>query len=210
MYKEQNIREILEEKIKDKENFSITNVMQIIENFVEKFGNDEAFRCVFCIDEFDDACVKKRIWNISPTEYYADTVEVGESFSVLKSLLQSDVLSDAEKRELAYAFVESFIQNSDDECGCEHRVYIIIENMSDGKDYVEKYDDYDVATAHAQETYESMLDDEILAENIWFPIMSQLQNYEYDELKNYSTIIKMDASGLDELRNSYDDEDGDE
>ena len=208
MYKEQDIREILEPKIVDKEHFLIEDVMKIVKDFVGKFKNDEAFRCVFFIDEFDDACVKKGIWNIVPDAYYADEADVNHCFELLTEFLQGNILSKDEKRELAYSFIYSFIENSDDDCGCEHRVYIIIENLGgNGSDYVEKFNDYDEATNHAQETYEGMLDDEILAENIWFPIMCQLQNYEYDELKNYSTIIKMDASGLEELRNSYNDGD---
>lgn len=208
MYKHEDIKEVLLKEI-SKENADPKVIYDEIIDFVKEFNNYETFRLIFDCSAVEKMC---KVLNIDFDEgNIAYCIENAiDLFDILKDFLDSNV-SDGEKREVFFEFVKEFANASDDEEYCENKIYVIVKNIEkdadfDGEDeynVVEKFDDIDDAESYVDETYIGCCDDSYYAEEIWFRLLCDIQNNEWDTLVNFSKVFEVDAKGLEVGRENW-------
>lgn len=120
----------------------------------------------------------------------------------------SEIFDDASKQNLAISIANTIADCSDSEELCEHKIYIVIKNLYDDsdRDMVKEYDSWEEAEKDIDEWYTSCCDDLFIAENMMFPILCSVQSREFDFTSNFCTVIEFDATGLEECRESWEDE----
>ncbi len=209
MYNTPSIKEILD-NLMNTEELSFTTIVDTIINFIEKFKNKDVIRNVFMMDEVDEIGEKLGLWTIDKNFYFgSENAEsnkpIEELTAMLKTVVETNKLSDEEKRNFIVGFADYFGECSEDEDFCDKKIYVIIKkNKSDGEiDIVNEYNNWDEASSDIDNTYIGCCDDAYLAEVMWFNILCWVRDQQADEYKNFCSIIEFDAEDIEDGRESW-------
>lgn len=119
------------------------------------------------------------------------------------NLLQEPI----KNRDFIFEISNAIVNISDVEDFCDNKIYIVVTNFyGETADYVREYDSWEEAEKDIDEWYTSCCDDLYMAENMMFPILCAVQGREYDYTVNFCTVIEFNAIGLEEGRESWEDE----
>jgi len=201
MYKEKDIREVLEKMIED-ENTELSSFKDIIVKFFNDYKNIGALSPVFCCDAFEAMCEHLGIEDAHDYPYAEENAN--EMLKLFQQFFDLDI-DEKSKRELVHNFAKNFAECSDDADYCEGKIYIIVKNLSENNEYsiVEEFDDWDAAEKYADEWYTGCCDDLYIGENMLFPILCQVQSREWDTVMNFCSIVEFDATCIEEGRESW-------
>lgn len=201
MYKERDIREVLEEMIED-ENTKLSSFKDIIVKFFNDYKNIDALSSVFCCDAFETMCEHLGIEDAHDYPYAEENTN--EMLKLFQQFFDLDIDEEI-KKELVHNFAKNFAECSDDADYCEGKIYIIVKNLSENNEYsiVEEFDDWDAAEKYADEWYTGCCDDLYIGENMLFPILCQVQSREWDTVMNFCSIVEFDATYIEEGRESW-------
>ncbi len=201
MYRECCIRELLEEKLNEKD-IRTTEILDIITDFVYRLENKELVREVFRKKAFT------RMYELMPTTVPADEKSIEELLSVVRKIGISGQLKENDRRRFILTFAKVFAECSDNPEYCENKIYILIKNMTEnsGVNIVKEYDSWEDAEKDIDDIYIGCCDDAYMAESMWFPILQCCQERQWDITKNFCTIIEFDAVGLEGARKYWEQE----
>lgn len=201
MYKERDIREVLEKMIED-EDTKLSSFKDIIVKFFNDYKNIGALSPVFCCDAFETMCEHLGIEDAHDYPYAEENTN--EMLKLFQQFFDLDI-DEKIKKELVHSFAKNFAECSDDADYCEGKIYIIVKNLSENNEYsiVEEFDDWDAAEKYADEWYTGCCDDLYIGENMLFPILCQVQSHEWDTVMNFCSIVEFDATYIEEGRKSW-------
>lgn len=201
MYKERDIREVLEKMIED-EDTKLSSFKDIIVKFFNDYKNIDALSPIFCCDAFETMCEHLGIEDAHDYPYAEENTN--EMLKLFQQFFDLDI-DEESKRELVHSFAKNFAECSDDADYCEGKIYIIVKNLSENNKYsiVEEFDDWDAAEKYADEWYTGCCDDLYIGENMLFPILCQVQSREWDTVMNFCSIVEFDATYIEEGRESW-------
>lgn len=201
MYKERDIREVLEKMIED-EDTKLSSFKDIIVKFFNDYKNIDALSPIFCCDAFETMCEHLGIEDAHDYPYAEENTN--EMLKLFQQFFDLDI-DEESKRELVHSFAKNFAECSDDADYCEGKIYIIVKNLSENNKYsiVEEFDDWDAAEKYADEWYTGCCDDLYIGENMLFPILCQVQSREWDTVINFCSIVEFDATYIEEGRESW-------
>ena len=98
---------------------------------------------------------------------------------------------------------------AEDEDYCSEKVFVVIRNFGgkgDDNDLVFEYNSWEEAREDVDDRYIGCCDDVFIAEEMWLPILCQLNNQEFDEFKNFCSIVEFDAQYLEEIREDWEEQ----
>lgn len=177
-------------RIVENNHSSLAELKNVLLDFFSRLDNDFKEKIVDLISE--ECCDIIPNSNITPHNFI-DVI--------------SEIFDDTRQKEVAIDIAKTIAECSDYEDFCEHKIYIVIRNFcGNSDDMVKEYDSWDDAEKDIDEWYTSCCDDLFLAENMMFPILCTVQSREYDFTSNFCTVIEFDATGLEENRECWEDE----
>ena len=201
MYKSDDIKDILGRMLVDK-TAALVSFKETIVNFFNAYKNIDALRGVFCCDAFAEMC---ELLGIEDAHDYSYAEESATEMLRLFQQFFDLAIDENKKRNLVCGFAANFAECSADEDYCDGKIYIIVKNLSENDEYsiVKEFDNWDDAEYDANEWYTSCCDDLYIGENLLFPILCQVQEREWDMIKNFSIILEFNALGIEDGREAW-------
>lgn len=212
LFEQSDIREKIENVISEKK-YSIKELKSIVFDFLNTL-DEEHKNCVLGFIGMADVIMPKIIEdNVSPfisidDDRYICEEDTDKVLQFIQNLFDTTAICDDVKREFLTELIGEFARMSDSENCCENKVFVVIKNFADeeGIFLVNEYDSWEAAEADIDDTYIGCCDDAYLAENMWFKILCYIQSREWDTLVNFCSVVEFDASGIEDGREYWEEE----
>ena len=129
-----------------------------------------------------------------------------EVFSFISNAFTSVPWKEEDCNKMIF-FAKGIAECAESEDCCENKIYVVIKGIDDS-DYVlvNEYNSYEEAEKETDELYTSCCDDIFWGENVLFPILCSVQMREWDYAMNFCTVYEYDATGIEESRESWEEE----
>ncbi len=119
-------------------------------------------------------------------------------------IYNSSTITDERKQTMMVSIAKTIADCSDNEDYCDNKIYVIIKNLSDdNSELIEEYDSWEEAEKKVDDWYIGGCGDIFIGENVLYPILCSVREREYDYCVNFCTIVELNASGLEDVRECW-------